>query len=103
MGNQTVGEAEVKLRFHIGEGAVAPDQLQSWLYALHSTDSEKRMEAARILASLAPPSLEETLFGFVNEPEFRRYAALAFHRLNTARSIEKMAELMQGPATSEQL
>ena len=103
MWNKTAGDSDVKLRFHIGEDTVAPNQLQSLLDALHSTDREKRIEAARILASLAPPSLENALFGFANEPEFRRYAPLAFHRLNTTRSMEKMAELMQGPATNEQL
>lgn len=83
--------------------AVAPDAFQPWVNQLTSIDREKRIEAARTLASVAPPSLEEMLLGFADNPEFRRYAPLAFHRLNTRRSIEAMAHLMEGPVSSEQI
>jgi hypothetical protein len=81
----------------------APSNYQPWLDQLKSTDQDTRQEAARVLASLAPPSLEETLYGFANNSEFRRYAPLAFHRLNTPRSMQAMADLMKGPLTNEQL
>jgi hypothetical protein len=85
--------------FRVKENPIAPSELQPWLDGLKSADRSKRFEAARTLGSIAPPSLEETLLGFINDPEFREYTALAFHRLNTPRSMNAMAELMQGPFT----
>jgi HEAT repeat protein len=92
-----------KLNFRVEEDPIAPSELQPWLEGLKSADRNKRFEAARTLASIAPPSLEETLMEFTNNREFRGYAALAFHRLNTSRSMDAMAMLMQGPVTSEQM
>jgi hypothetical protein len=103
LGNPTAGDAHAKLNFRVEEDTIAPSELQPWLDSLRSDDRSKRFEAARTLASIAPPSLEETLLGFINNREFRRYAALAFHRLNTPRSMDAMAELMQGPVTNEQM
>jgi HEAT repeat protein len=100
--NRAVGVVHTKLNFRVEENTIAPSELQSWLDSLKSTDRSKRFEAARTLASIAPPSLEDTLLGLINNPEFRRYAALAFHRLNTSRSMDAMAKLMQGPVTNEQ-
>jgi hypothetical protein len=54
----------------------------------------------------APSPLQPgVLLGFASDPELRRYAPLAFHRLNTARSVEALADLMKasGPGTVEQL
>jgi len=103
VGKATAGDAHVKLNFRVEENAIAPNELQPWLDSLISNDRRKRFESARTLASIAPPSLEEMLLEFINNPEFRRYAALAFHRLNTPRSIHAMAKLMEGSATSEQI
>ena len=101
--NRTVGVVHTKLNFRVEENTIAPSELQPWLDGLKSADRSKRFEAARTLASIAPPSLEETLLGFINNPEFTGYAALAFHRLNTPRSMDAVAKLMQGPVTSEQM
>jgi hypothetical protein len=102
-GPNHTGDVHAKLRFRVDVKAVAPGTFKPWVDQLKSIDQEKRMEAARTLASVAPASLEETLLGFADNPEFRRYAPLAFHRLNTRRSIEAMAHLMEGPVTSEQI
>jgi hypothetical protein len=103
LGNSTEGDAHAKLNFRVEHDTIAPSELQPWLDGLRSDDRRKRFEASRTLASIAPPSLEETLLGFINNPEFRIYAALAFHRLNSPRSMDAMAELMQGPVTNEQM
>jgi hypothetical protein len=92
-----------KLSFRVEGNTIAPTELQPWLDGLKSASWEKRTEAARTLASLAPPFLQETLLGFVENPEFRRYAPLALHRLNTPRSMDAMAQLMEGPDTNEQM
>jgi hypothetical protein len=101
--NPTQRDVQAKLNFRVEQDTIPPSQLQPWLDGLRSDDRSIRYEAARTLASVAPPSLEETLLGFINNPEFRKYAALAFHRLNSPRSMDAMAELMQGPVTGEQI
>jgi len=65
----------------------------------------KRIEAARTLASITPVSLEEVLLTFADNREFQQFAPLAFHRLNTHRSMAKMAEMLSKthPGTYEHM
>jgi len=48
---------------------------------------------------------EAILLAFADNPEFRRYAPLAFHRLHSPRSMKAMADLMtaSSPGTFEQM
>jgi HEAT repeats len=62
---------------------------------LGPSDLIQRSEAARTLASIAPKSLEDALLGFGDSNEFRQFAPLAFHRLNTQRSMEALADLLE--------
>ena len=96
-----VGHAE--LEFRIGAASAAVGHWNSWTDQLQSPLAEQRRDAARTLASVAPPELEETLLGFAQNPEFRQYAPLAIHRLNSNRSAEALAQLVRGPAFNEQL
>lgn len=94
------------LRFHIeATGGPSAEQLESWLNQLHSKDLSRRNEAARVLASLAPPSLEDVLLGFAGDPELRRWAPLALSRLNNERSLAALAELVRNaqPGSSEHI
>ncbi|HWY68956.1 MAG TPA: HEAT repeat domain-containing protein [Terriglobales bacterium] len=104
---RAVGEVHAKLYFHVDGDvpAFAPSNVHLWVDQLQSTDQEKRLEAARTLASLAPPSLEAILLSFADNPEFLRYAPLAFHRLHSPRSMKAMADLMKasGPGTFEHM
>jgi hypothetical protein len=101
------GEAKASLHFRVDGDAAAypPAKLQPWLDSLKSNDQAKRIESAQTLASLAPLWLEDTLLGFAANPEFRRYAPLALHRLKTPRSIEALADMVKatGPGTWEQM
>lgn len=84
-----------KLYFLIDRNSIAdPASLQTFVDQLHAESPEKRREAARTLASLAPPALENVLIAFTDNPEVRQFAPLAFHRLNTPRSMAAMAELL---------
>ena len=71
-----------------------PKALQTLLAQLSSDDPIKRREAARTLASIAPQSLEDVLLAFADNPEFRQFAPLAFHLLNTQRSMKALANLL---------
>jgi HEAT repeat protein len=100
------GAAHSKLHFQVDSNLVFPSgRLQMWVDQLESSDREMRLEAARTLASLGPQSGESVLLNFSNDPELRKYAPLAFHRLGTARSLEALADLMKasGPGTFERL
>jgi len=83
------------LYFRVDQNAADAKVFQPWIDQLRSGYLLKRIEAARALASVAPPSLEETLLTFANDAELRRFAPLAFHRLNTQRSMAAMAELVR--------
>jgi hypothetical protein len=60
---------------------------------LKSKDEGERREAARALAAVAPRSEEELLLDFAKRAEFRQFAPLALHNLDTDRSWAAMAEL----------
>jgi len=95
-----------RLHFRVGD-EVSPDTaaMQALVEQLRSSDPVARNEAARALASLAPPSLEGLLLTFADNPELRPWAPLAFHRLNTPRSLEGLAELLHKtePGTNEHM
>jgi hypothetical protein len=67
-----------------------PNALQSFVAQLRSGDVVKRREQARTLASVASPSLEDVLLGFADNSEFRQFALLAFHRMNTRLQHESL-------------
>jgi len=81
----------------VDESAVPVDRkaFQPWVDQLQSTDPMKRLEAGRLLASLAPQSLEDTLLAFSDNVEFKKFAPLAFHRLNSPRSMTAMADMLK--------
>ena len=87
-------EVHTTLSFRVDEHQARAAVFQPWLDQLRSTDLFKRIEAAQALASVAPRSLEDTLLSFADDPDLRRFAPLAFHRLNTSRSMAAMAELV---------
>jgi len=88
-------QVHAHLTFRIDENAVwGAANLQTWVEQLHSTDPAKRREAARTLASLAPKSLEDVLLSLADDPELRRWAPLAFQRLNTPRSLAASAKML---------
>ena len=99
-------EVHAHLTFRVDENAVWDDgEIQILVRRLHSADYEERTEAARTLASLAPKSLEDVLLGFAANSDLRQWAPLAFHRLNTSRSLEALAKLLDTtePGTYEHM
>ena len=89
-------EVQTTLYFRVDSNtAQNPKALQTFLAQLRTDDLNKRREAARTLASVAPQSLEDVLLAFADNPEFREFAPLAFHRLNTQRSMIALVNLVQ--------
>ena len=95
-----------RLIFSVDENTVwGGADLQAWVEQLHSTDSAKRREAGRTLASIAPNSLESVLLDFADNSELRQWAPLAFHRLNTPASLAALARMLDTtqPGTYEHM
>jgi hypothetical protein len=104
--SKTVLEVRQQLHFRIDDNATPnPDALQDLVARLRSQDAAARVDAARELATLGPRSLETVLLGFAAKEEFRQFSPLAFHKLNTARSMSAMAELLVNskPGTYEHM
>lgn len=99
-------EVHAHLIFRVDENAEwSETDRQSWVELLHSTDPAKRREAGRTLASLAPKSLEDVLLGFADSSELRQWAPIAFHRLNTSRSLAGLSKMLDTaePGTYEHM
>ena len=98
---ERVGEALVsahaKLRFSIDpeKPRYSAEKLQVWIERLKSPDIDTHLEAARVLASVAPPEFQDTLLEFAHDPVLSRYAPLAFHRLHTQRSLIALANMVR--------
>ncbi len=89
-------EVRAKLNFLVDQNTESnPMAFQPWVNQLRSTDPEKRREAARTLASVAPPSLQDALLAFADNPEFRQFAPMAFYHLHTPRSMTALADLLK--------
>jgi hypothetical protein len=101
-GDDLKADATLHLRVDAGAPATSNALFQPWVDQLHSRSRRKQIEAARVLANLAPPSFEKVLLNFADDPNLRRYAPLAFHHLNSPRSIAALAALLDGPFTNEQ-
>lgn len=93
-------EVHSTLDLLVGEKPADKELLQPWVDQLRSTDRPKRAEAARILASVAPRFLEDVILTFADDPWTSQYAPLAFHRLNTPRSLAAMKARLTNPDAS---
>lgn len=98
---ERLGEALVlshaKLYFRIDGKAPAysASKLQTWVDRLKCPDAEDRLEAARVLASVATVSLEPLIIDFERSGEFAQYAPLAFHSLHFQRSLIELAIMVR--------
>jgi HEAT repeat protein len=99
-------ELRQHLQFRVDKSA-APDSevIPDLLAQLKSKDCAVREEAAVALTSVAPPSLEDLFLSFAGDSEFRRWAPLAFYKLDTPSSLEAMANLLRAsePGSEESL
>lgn len=67
---------------------------QPFVAALASKDEERQREAARVIGSLAPPFLEDTIVSMLDSPAARPFALLGLRNLNTPRSREILAGIV---------
>jgi hypothetical protein len=99
-------ELRQHLQFRVDESAEPdPEVIPDLLAQLKSYDRAVREEAAVALTSVASPSLEDLFLSFAGDSEFRRWAPLAFYKLNTPSSLEAMANLLLAskPGSEESL
>lgn len=97
-------EIHQTFRLTIGEAAPVPaSTFAPFVAQLDSPNPIFSQEAARILATLAPASLEPLLLTFPNRPDARQFAPLALHNLNTPASLSALAQMLvtNEPGTSE--
>jgi hypothetical protein len=103
VGFSSISAEPATLHFRVDWHVAQREVFQPLLDQLRSSDLIKRIEAARALASVAPPFLEDTLLTFADDSHFRTFAALAFYRLNTPSSMAALAQLRDktSPGTFE--
>jgi hypothetical protein len=88
-------EAEFKILVAIGSDEALVPMFQPFLADLSSKIEERQIEAARVIGSLAPAFLEDTLVSMVNSPVTRPYALIGLRHLNTSRSRQRLANIVQ--------
>ncbi len=95
-GVQVKAEEQFHIRVEDAGAENLPSIFQPYLAELNSKDEERQQEAVRVIGSLAPPFLEDTILAMVASPATRRSALIGLRRLNTARSREALAAIVQG-------
>ena len=75
---------------------LSPSVFAPYVQQLESKDSQIRHEAARTLATLAPPSLESLLLTFATSKDaaIRQFAPLALANLSTKASLSALAQML---------
>jgi len=71
---------------------------QPFLADLASKEEERQREAARVIGSLAPAFLEDTILSMMVSATARPFALLGLRRLDTVRSRAALAEIVEGTA-----
>jgi len=89
-------EAQFQIQVEIGSDETLVAMFQPFVAALTSKEEGRQREAARVIGSLAPSFLEETIISMVNSPITRPFALIGLRHLNTARSRETLAGIVQG-------
>jgi len=87
--------SEFEIQVAIGSDEALVPMFQPFLADLGSKIEERQIEAARVIGSLAPTFLEDTLVSMVNSPVTRPYALIGLRHLNTARSRARLASFVQ--------
>ena len=87
--------AEFEIQVDIGHDETLVPMFQPFVEDLSSKDEERQREAARVIGSLAPPFLEDTIISMVNSPATRPFALMGLRHLNTTRSRELLASIVQ--------
>jgi hypothetical protein len=94
-GQQIKVEEHLRVRLIDANGENLEPLFQSYIAGLTSQDEEHRMEAARVIGSLAPPSLEDTVVSMLDIPAARSFALLGLKKLNTPHSREVLAGIVE--------
>jgi HEAT repeats len=88
-------ESEFEIQVALGSDEALVPMFQPFLTDLSSKIEGRQIEAARVIGSLAPTFLEDTIISMVNSPVTRPYALIGLRRLNTARSRARLASFVQ--------
>jgi hypothetical protein len=93
---------EMNLKLHVvpGDPQVLQGIYQVYVKNLGSADDEIQRDAERAIVSGAPPWLEGTIEGMLRKSTSREFALLGLKNLNTARSRQELAKIVQN--TSEE-
>jgi hypothetical protein len=70
-------------------------EFQKYLQNLQSTDVRVRIEAAQVIADLAPPFLEGTILQMLNSPQLRYFAIRGLRNLGTPSARQALASFVK--------
>jgi hypothetical protein len=94
-GQQIKVEEHLRVRLLDANGENLEPLFQPYIAGLAAQDEEQRIEAARVIGSLAPPFLEDTMVSMLDIPAARSFALRGLKKLNTAHSREVLAGIVQ--------
>ncbi len=95
-GLQVRTEGQFDIRVEDGKDESLAAIFQPYVSDLDSKDEERRQEAARVIGSIAPPFLEDTILSMATSPATRPFALIGLWHLNTPRSREALAGFVDG-------
>ena len=94
-GVQVRTESQFDIQVQDGNTESLPPMFEVYVADLHSKDEERQREAARVIGSMAPPFLEDTILSMIDSPVTRPFALTGLRHLNTSRAREALAGIIQ--------
>ena len=82
-GTHEAFNAQLGIVLETSQDSELKPEFQKYLLALQSDDPRRRIEAANVVADLAPRFLEETILHMVDSPDLKYFAVRGLHNLGT--------------------
>jgi hypothetical protein len=94
-GTQETFTAQLEIVLETAQLSELKHEFQKYLLNLQSDDTRKRIEAAEVIANLAPPFLEGTILRMLDSPELRYFAVRGLRNLGTPDAHHALASFVK--------
>lgn len=88
-------DAQLEIVIEPAQGDELKPEFQEYLQNLQSTDPRVRIEAAQVVANLAPPFLEGTILQMLDSPQLRYFAIRGLRNLGTPSAHQALADFVK--------
>lgn len=94
-GSQETFEEQLDIVIEPSDESELKPRFEGYLKDLQSRDEQKRIDAAQVIANLAPPFLEGTILEMLDSPQLRYFAVRGLRNLGTPGAHQALANFVK--------